>query len=169
MATAKTTYKGAAAALITQLLEAHHCKQAAKDHARNICEESKTLSLYWHKAKIQEADNEQAQQVKTALQVYLGAVLAVKDALETAKLALDAAESNVGERRTEQEQVLSRQHELVRQLTSALDAAEAAHKVCLCQNSPCILLEIPNSKPVSYPQPSFISQAAISALFGSHL
>lgn len=148
LATAKTACEAAAAALIAQLLEAHRCKEAAKEHAKGLCEQSKASSLHLHTAKILEADNEQAQQVRTAQEVYFDAVLAVKIKMEPLNLAWHAAESNVGEMRAEREQVLSEQHELVRQLTTALDAAEAAQQVCLCQDSPCILLEISSSKSV---------------------
>ena len=83
-----------------------------------------------YEAKVAQAISEQAEEEKQAEKVYIAAVIAVHRRLEKATQACESARSEVCERRAEREQMQSSQDEVVRQLTSLLNAIDAPHKVC---------------------------------------
>ena len=156
LATAKAAYDADTVTLLAQLLEAHRCKQAAQEHAKNVYEQRRRSCMQSHTARLLTADNEQADKLKTAQAVYDGVVLAITIECEKARVAWEAAQSVVGERKTEQQQVPSRQDELVRHLTRLLNAAEVGQRVCTCQDSSCILLDISKLaelQSVNFPEP----------------
>lgn len=168
--TAEEDYGAATAALHTQLLEADRHKQAAQEHARDAYEQRRRSCLQLHTARLLAADSEQAEKIETAQRVYREVAVAIIIERAKALQAWKKAQSLVGERRAEQEQVLSRQDELVRHLTALLNADEAAQRVCTCQGSSCILIAISNVEVhIELQTVRFLSQAANSVLFASYL
>lgn len=110
------------------LWEAELFRQAGDKQANNHCEQSKKSPLHDDTA---DAENEQAEKVK----LYENFVLVARIELAEALYARGAAQVDVYETQTEQEQVLNSHEEIVLLRTCLLKVVEATHQVCTIQDS----------------------------------
>ena len=129
---AKAAYEATRAASDAQVLEAAKCQQAAIKHAKGICERMKETYGRAYKAGATRAHSEQEEAEKIADERYVDVVLALQTEHDKTSQACISAASEALEMIQEQWQVRSGQEEVLRQLTSVLNAAEAAHQVYIC-------------------------------------
>ena len=125
----KAAYEAAIAASNAEKVVAEQRKHAAINHARESAQQRRKAIRQKSKARCAACASNEAEELREAQQAYDNILLSLKTKVEKATQAWEAAQREVGEERTQQEQICSNQEELVKQLMYVLQSAEKTQKV----------------------------------------